>query len=76
MKTSKSKRLLKNKDVKKVKAQAKCASFDIEIKATIRGRGLVDSELEDIRRKLGHKLTSTVSGLPFSHVYPYEVQVL
>jgi hypothetical protein len=63
------------KTIKKVTATAKCASFDIEMTATITGKGLVKSELEDVQRKLRHKITTTIADLPFAHVYPNEVRV-
>lgn len=63
------------KKEKVVRARAKCASFDIEVEARISGKTLVADELDNVRRKLKHKLTTTIAGLPYSHVYPYEVTV-
>lgn len=61
---------------KKVRATAKCASFDIELHATIVPNGsLAASEVADIQRKLRQKLAETVSGLPFAHIYSHEVRV-
>ena len=62
-------------NIKTIRATAKCAAFDFEMTATIKGKGLMPEELDKVRRKLKHKITTTVAGLPFSHVYPYEVRV-
>lgn len=63
------------KSEKIVRAKAKCASFDIEIVATIRTKGLVPDEVNQIKRKLKQKFTDAVAVLPFAHVYPCEVRV-
>lgn len=61
---------------KLVKARAKCNSFTIEIEAKIMNTmALSDHEMDDVRRKLRHRLTTTISSLPFSHIYPNEVTV-
>jgi hypothetical protein len=60
---------------KRVRATAKCASFDIEITATIKTHGLANAEADDVKRKLKHQLAASVAALPFAHVYPGEVRV-
>jgi hypothetical protein len=60
---------------KKVRANAKCASFDIEVTAVIKTHGLAAAEVEDVKRKFKHNITTAIAGLPFAHVYPCEVRV-
>lgn len=59
---------------KRVRAQAKCASFTIDIDAKFYPHGLAAGEVDDIKRKLRQKLADAVASLPFSHVYPCEVR--
>jgi len=63
------------KQIRKVKATARCACYDIEVSATINASTLSTEEIENVRRKLKHKITTTIAGLPFAHVYPHEVRV-
>jgi hypothetical protein len=60
---------------KKIKVTARCASFDVEIEATVNARGLVADEVDMVTKNLKHRLQNTVAKLPFAHVYPYEVRV-
>lgn len=60
---------------KKVKAQAKCASFDIEVSAEFIPHGLATSEVADIQRKLKQKIADSIASLPFAHIYSCEVNV-
>ena len=59
---------------KQVSAAAKCASFDIEVIASLNMKGLAPSEQDDVRRKLRNELAKVISKLPFAHVYPSEVK--
>lgn len=60
---------------RKVRAQAKCASFDIEISATFKPHGLGSEEVNDVQRKLRNNLSNAIAKLPFAHVYPCEIKV-
>lgn len=60
---------------KKINLKAKCASFDIEIQAKINTKGLCADEIEQVQKNLKHRLSDSVSKLPFSHIYPYEVSL-
>ncbi len=64
-----------NKVVRKAKATAKCASFDIQIAAEFSPHGLAAGEVDDIKRKLKNGLAELIAKLPFAHVYPCEVRV-
>lgn len=60
---------------KKITATAKCASFDIDLNAVIKTKGLAANEVEDIQRKLRQGVADVISKLPFAHVYSHEVRV-
>lgn len=66
---------MKQSTEKTVTAKAKCNSYDIEIIAKFKPRGLVADETSDVQRKLRQKISEMISGLPFSHIYPHEVKV-
>lgn len=66
---------MKKATLRTVKAQAKCASFDIEISATFKPRGLGAEEVNDVQRKLRNNLSNAIAKLPFAHVYPCEIKV-
>lgn len=59
----------------KVKAVANCASFDITVNATITSDKLMRDELSEVKRKFQQQLADGVSKLPFSHTYPFEVEM-
>jgi hypothetical protein len=59
----------------RIKVQAECASFDITVTAQVESSTLVAQDMDDVKRKLKHELAKTIAGLPFAHVYPFEVRV-
>lgn len=59
----------------RIRVQAECASFDISISANVESSTLVNQDMDDVKRKLKHELAKTIAGLPFAHVYPFEVRV-
>lgn len=61
---------------KTVKANAKCASFDIEVQAVIKPNShLTSEEVTEISKKLRQKLSDGIANLPYAHIYPHEVRV-
>lgn len=65
-----------NQKVKKVKATATGACFEIEVTAKITQSGVLSSEeVDNIKKKFMHSLTMSISKLPHAHIYPYEVTV-
>lgn len=65
----------KSKPQKKVKATAKCETFDIEINAAFTPRGLSIEQVSDVHRKLKQSLADAISKLPFAFIYPWEVKI-
>jgi hypothetical protein len=59
----------------RIKADAECASFDINLNATITSTNLTAEEVNDIKRKFKQQITTTIAKLPFAHIYPFEVTV-
>ena len=70
----KSKTKPKINQVRRVKAIAKCAAFEIEVVAVFSSETLVADEMDDVKRKLKNNLANSISKLPFAHTYPYEVR--
>lgn len=61
---------------KKVSAKATTYNYQIEVTAKITNSGnLTPSEMEEVKRKFKHSLSSTIPKLPFSDLYPFEVEV-
>lgn len=65
----------KQSKIRKASAQAKCATFDIEISASFQPKGLAAEEIDDVQRKLKNGLADLISKLPFAQTYPFEVRV-
>lgn len=66
---------MRKSNQRKVRAAAKCASFDIQIEAVFTANGLSNEQISDIRRKLRQTLAGGIAKLPFAHVYPCEVKL-
>lgn len=69
----------KTKKVTKPKAAihvlASCQNYDITLDAHIYPSGITKDEVKHVKRVITHHLTTAISKLPFSQVYPFEVQV-